>query len=127
MSRRENIRKRTHKVAKAQGKPINEVTLTDYATGMGQQYRGELMAKVIEQFLASRPEHVRKSFENMVKDLQSFGRDNPARFRAKLMTSFMVAFQNGTVEGARSGDSLDIKPLFDQVAEGLNKKYLPED
>ncbi|MGB9444356.1 MAG: hypothetical protein WBR26_05105 [Candidatus Acidiferrum sp.] len=125
MSRRENIKKRTQKLAKAQGKHINEAVLTDYGIGMKQQYRGELSAKVIEEFLALQPKHIRDSFERMAKDLQTFGRENPKRFRAKVMTCFMIAFHNGTVEGQDDG-VWDPEALIDQVAEELNEKYIDD-
>jgi hypothetical protein len=127
MTRIENIRRRARKQGKSHPGPISDALFDNYGFGAKQQFKGEALEFAIERFLAGLPKQMRENFEGIVQELRTLGRDNPKRFRIRVMKHIMVVYQNGSVEGHRLGGGLEIKALFEEVVEELEEKYVSQD
>jgi hypothetical protein len=111
MGRMQNITKHVTKKALAKGHLTEQevdTLLDDYIHGAKQQYRGDVMAAVIDKFLSRLPDKFKQMYEDGIQELFVMG-SNRNRFRSRAFLLLMLAYQNGSVEGMGTGKLFDLE------------------
>jgi len=121
----QNITKHVTKKALAKGKLTEQevdTLLDEYIHGARQQFRGDVLAAVLQKFLDHLPEKFRQMYEEGIQELSTMG-SNRARFRSRAFLLVMLAYQNGSVEGMKTGKLFDLQKLFKDTISEFDEKY----
>jgi hypothetical protein len=96
--------------------------INDAKGGKQQQFRGEVLAAVIDKFLGHLPDKFKQMYEDSIQELFVMG-SNRNRFRSRAFTLLMIAYQNGSVEGMGTGKLFDLEKLFKDTISEVDEKY----
>ena len=126
MSRTQNILKRAKKKVLSGGKLTEQefdAFYESYIGGAAQQNIGDAHSLTVEEFLHSQPKNIQESFEDIVRSLYEMRNSSLKRFRTKALGYLMVAYQNGSVEGAEKGKSFDVKALMKKHIDAVVEQF----
>jgi hypothetical protein len=119
MGRQEKIKNKITKAGLEKGRLTEEdvdLIVAEYMRGTKQSFKGEAKAAVVTYFLKHKlDEETRKSFESMADGLLQRDQKKASRFRQRALEFLMLAYQNGTVDGAKTGTYFDLEKLAEDI------------